>query len=229
MPSGGLGGFGAGLAAGASGGAGGLAGALGIPSGPPNVAGALQGLVPSPQSVLSKATGGLSDVRSVQDLMKYLTGAITRGVEKRQMRTVGGAYIVLAGESISHDGQKALAEVVGGLKLTVAAKDSIAQTVGQYCATTVGGVVLKKAKGDITIGTRKNTVKVGGFANLESEEKIELRGEEIELVATQSFSMKCGDLQLLLEPSGITMKGIVRLDAATKIQVFGQPDDLTGK
>lgn len=203
----------------------GLAG--GLPSAE-SVGAALKGAIPSAQSILSKATGGLSDIRSLSDLTSLLKGSIGRTVQKRFVRTVGGAQIALAGGSISHEAGKLLVEAVGGAKLTVTAKDGIRQAVSGYLSTTVGGAVFRKSKGDMSVSAKKSSVRVGGSATFSSEERFEMRGTEIELVAAQKLTLDAGGLKIEMTPDKTTITGSLKLDAGTKVKVRGNPDKLTG-
>lgn len=197
--------------------------------GAPSLQAAAASLVPSPSAILSSATGGLSDVRSIGDLKKFLIGGIARGSGKRTMRSVGGAYVALAGGDIAHNGNRVLAEVVGGVKLTVTAKETIGQTVTGPMARVVGGVVKWKAKGDANVTAENTSVKVGGRATFDAGDKLEMQSEEIHIEAKGGLRLESGALVLELGADGITMKGDVDLDAADKVQVVGGPDDLTAR
>jgi type VI secretion system secreted protein VgrG len=222
------GGAGGGGAGGVAGMASAAAGALGIPQGAPDIAGALKSAIPSPQGLLSQATGGLSDVRSVGDLMQYLKGAITRRAEKRFNRMVGGAQIMIAGGVIGHQSGLLMAETVGGVKATICAKGGIEKSVTGHQISTVGGIVLRKSKGDFNVSSNKSTVRVGGMVKVEAKEKLELRSKEIELEATNEFTLKSGDTVFTMKRDGASISGTIKLEAGGKIQVKGGPDDLTG-
>jgi type VI secretion system secreted protein VgrG len=215
----------------ASGGVGDLAkgvgSALKIPTSAPDLAGAVKGLLPSPSGLLSKATGGLSDVRSVDDLLKFLKGTITRTTGERMTKQVGGAYIKLAGKPISFASTKLHAEVVGGMKLTLTGQESISQTVTGQMVSAVGGFVIKKAKGDVAQSAKDSKLRVGASATYHADEKIELRSDDIELQALEKLSLQVGDLVVEMTPSGATVKGPVKLDAPKNIRAIGNPDKLT--
>lgn len=231
-PGGAPGGFGEPLdMAGGPSGPGGPGGMPGGPGGPgvmpggPSRPGGLA--MPSGQQLLSRATGGLSDVRSIGDLAQFLRGSIGRNAKSRSVRTVGGAQISLAGGTISNDAAMLLVEATGGLKLTLAAKESIKQGVDGHMASAVGGVVLKKSKGNMSFSAPKISIRVGGVAQLESEERLELRGKEIELEAATSFTLLAGDMKIEMKPAETKLTGTMKLETDTEIKFRGNPDKLT--
>ncbi len=212
------------------GGLSGLASAAGlsIPGGAPDIAGALTSAVPSPSSMLSAATGGLSDVRSVGDLTNFLKGAISRRAVNRFNRLVGGAEIKAAGGNITHESGLVLLETVGGVKATITVKGGIEKSVQNRMINLVGAASIRKAKADYNVSSKKSNVKVGGIAKFKAGEKIELRSQHIELEAATSFTLKSGDVEIGMTPSGASIKGTMKFEAGGKINVIGGPDDLTG-
>ncbi len=222
-PAGGGGGGGAAAALG------GLASAAGlsVPGGAPDIAGALSAAVPSPASMLSAATGGLSDVRSPSDLLSFLHGAINRRAEKRFQRLVGGAEIKIAGGNITHEAGLVLLETVGGVKATITVKGGIEKSVQNRMVHLVGGVALRKAKDDYNTSSKKSDIRVGGLARLKAGEKAELRSKHVELEAATSFVLKSGEVQIELKPGETSIAGTMKFEAGGKINVIGGPDDLT--
>ncbi|MBK6517137.1 MAG: type VI secretion system tip protein VgrG [Polyangiaceae bacterium] len=204
-------------------------GALGgPPAAPMDLAGTLKGGLPSAESLASEATGGLSDVRSVEDLAdKLVQGSIMRATSKRHLRLVGGALVELAGKTIVNAANKLYVEAVGGVKLTATATHTIQRSVAKLYSTTVGGVILRKAKGDVSTASKKSTITVGGATLVESSQKLELHGKEIEIEASEAFSLKAGGLGIELSTSGAKITGELKLKAGTSVKVGGGPDNLT--
>lgn len=176
-------------------------------------------MVPTPQSIASKL--------SPASLLEMIDGNISRTVRKTFQRTVGGAYIVLAGGPVAHRGNKVLAELIGGLKVATSAKNSLSQSSKNVLLRTVGGMHLVKAGQDVTTNAEKSSVVVGANASFTATEKIELKGERLLIEARDKLSLKSGDLLIELAPSGIKLSGKVALKAADEIQINGNPDNLT--
>lgn len=184
------------------------------------VAAQAKALVPTPQSVTSKFS-------SPESLLEMVDGNITRQVRQTFQRTVGGAYIALAGGPVAHRGNKVLAELIGGLKVATSAKNSLSQSAKDVLFRAVGGMHLVKAGTDVTINAEKSSVIVGGAASFTAAEKIELKGERLLVEARGKLCLKVGDLLLELSPAGVRLAGKVALKAADEIQIFGKPDNVT--
>lgn len=176
--------------------------------------------VPTPRSMASRFS-------SPAALLQLLDGNIHRTVRKTFQRKVGGALLVLAGGPVAHRGNKILAELIGGLKVATAAKNSLSQSAKQILMRTVGGMHLVKAGTDVTINAQKSSVAVGGAATFTAVEKIELKGERLLLETREKLTLKSGDLLIELAPSGIKLSGKVGLKAADRIKINGSPDNLT--
>lgn len=176
-------------------------------------------MVPTPQSLASKV--------SPSSLLEMVDGNISRTVRKTFQRTVGGAYLALAGGPVAHRGNKVLAELVGGLKVATSAKNSLSQSAKQVLVRTVGGMHLIKAGTDVTINAQKTSVVVGGAASFTATEKIDLKGERLLVETRAKLTLKSGDLLIELAPDGIKLAGKVALKAADEIQINGKPDNLT--
>jgi type VI secretion system secreted protein VgrG len=200
---------------------------LGLPTAAPDVAGALAKMVPTPSSILSKATGGLSDVRSVGDLAKFCKGSINRSSGQRHTKMVGGAYVKIAAEPIKEEANKLAVELVGGLRLAVSAKGGIPQTSALHLARAVGGIAIRKSKGDMSTTSQVSKVTVGASATVHSDEKVEVRSKVIELEAGASFKLQSGDVAIELTPAGATIQGKLKWKAGSGITVVGNPDKLT--
>lgn len=206
--------------------AGGAPASLG--GGAPDVVGALQSAIPSPESILSQATGGLSDIKSVSDLTNLLKGTISRRSEKLYNRLVGGAQVQIAGGPIGHKAGKVLAETAGGVKATITATGGIEKSITGYMLSLVGGLALRKAKNDVNVASDNSNVTVGSSASFDAKETMELRGKVIELEAAEHFILQSGSVTIEMKPEGTSIKGTMKFDAQGKIKVGGGPDDLAG-
>lgn len=192
-----------------------------------DMAGALKDALPSAESVASELTGGLSDVRSVSDLLdKVVKGSIMRTTGKRYLRLVGGALVELAGKTITNAANKLYLEMVGGMKLTTSATHNIQHSAAKLYSTTVGMMSLRKAKGDVTTASKKSTITVGGATMIKSDEKLELHGKEIEIQALSGFSLKSGGLGIELSATAAKLTGEMKLKAGEAVKVAGGPDKL---
>lgn len=219
----------------ATGGASGLASAAGfkLPESGADVAKAIQGAIPNPSDLasgaLSAATGGLSDkLQNPESLLELLQGSISRRGEKRFNRMVGGAEIKLAGGNITHNSGLLLAETVGGVKATITLTGAIDKSVKHTMVNLIGAMALRKAKADYNTASNKSDIRVGVNCSIKAGEMMELRSKHIELEAAGSFSLKSGDVEISMSPSGMGIKGTMKFEAGSKINVIGGPDDLTG-
>jgi type VI secretion system secreted protein VgrG len=218
-----------------SGGASAVAAAAGfkVPKSGEEVGKAIQGAIPNPSDLasgaLSAATGGLSDkIKSPESLLELLHGSISRRGEKRFNRMVGGAEIKLAGGNISHNSGLLLAETVGGVKATITLTGGIDKSVKHTMVNAIGVMALRKAKSDYNTASNKTDVRVGGNASFKAGEMMELRSKHIELEAAGNFTLKSGDVEISMSPGGMGIKGTMKFEAGSKINVIGGPDDLTG-
>lgn len=184
------------------------------------VAAQAKAMVPTPQSMASR-------VPSPSSLLDLVDGNITRNVRKTFQRTVGGAYLALAGGPVAHRGNKVLAELVGGLKVATSAKNSLSQSAKDVLLRTVGGMHLVKAGTDVTVNAQKSSLVVGAAASFTSAEKIDLKGERLLVETREKLTLKVGDLLIELAPDGIKLAGKVGLKADDEIQINGKPDNLT--
>jgi type VI secretion system secreted protein VgrG len=201
-------------------GGGGLSGAASAAGG--SMQGSLKSMVPTPEGAASQLTGGLS----TGDLTALASGSINRGADKKLSRTVGGVYLAASGGNVDATAKYVYAETVGGVKLTAAGAD-ISESVGDVMALTVGGAVIRKAKGDMGYGSDLAKVTVGGLVQLSSDERIEIQGKAVAIEAKTSLTFKRDGLELSLEPSKMSFKGALRLEASDKVTITGSDDNLT--
>lgn len=190
----------------------------------------LKSMIPQPQAIADKLTGGLASGITLDKLLDNFTvGSIDRQADENMRRTVGGAYIELALGNIDTRTGEVYLEAAGGAKVTVAATGGIGQTVDGYHTVTVGGVMMRKANKDISYSAKKTTVNVGVALTLRSDERIELKSKKILLDGKEkvSFSVDGGKLLIELTPSGVKLKGKVAMNGGDKILVTAGKDLLT--
>lgn len=194
-----------------------VSGAMGLPKGG-DLGAALKGAIPSADQLVAGAKDMALDM--------LLKGTISRDVRKRLTRTVGGAWVQLAGGSIMNSTGKLFVEAIGGLKLT-ATKGSIMQSATKFLVDTVGGMVMRKSKDDMSVSAMKTVVRVGAMAKMHSDELLELRGKEIEIEGQEKVTLKSGDMLIELTPTGTTIKGTLKVQSGDSIKIAGNPDELT--
>jgi type VI secretion system secreted protein VgrG len=155
------------------------------------------------------------------------SGSIDRHVQEYFTRFVGGAYIAMAGSSISHEAGEKLDEIVSGCKITVATEQSITESVGGNLETKVTGLTLRCSKDDMSISAKKTEVEVGACVSLGSAERVELRSKEIEIEASASITLQAGGLLIKMTPGEVTITGPIKEKSVKKITVRGNSEKLT--
>lgn len=161
---------------------------------------------------------------TVQDMFK---GSINKQTTKTLTRTIGAAQIVAAGGAIFHGSNYLFTELIGGMKMSLAATGNLMQSSDKFLVHTVGGMILRKSKEDMSMSTKKTIVRVVGPTKIHSDEKVELRGKVIELEGQTSLKFTSGDMSIELTQAAATIKGTVKLKSGTTIKVSGKPDKLT--
>ncbi|MFO0616687.1 MAG: type VI secretion system tip protein TssI/VgrG [Polyangiaceae bacterium] len=161
---------------------------------------------------------------AVQDLFK---GSIQKTTTKTLTRTIGAAQIVGAGGAIMHGTNYLFTELIGGMKMSVAATGNLMQSSDKFLVHTVGAMILRKSKEDMSMSAKKTIVRVVGATKIHSDEKVELRGKVIEIEGQTSLKLASGDMSIELTPSATTIKGALKLKSGTTIKVSGKPDKLT--
>jgi hypothetical protein len=160
-------------------------------------------------------------------LDEVFKGTISKDTRKVLTRMIGAAEIVAAGGSVSVGANYLHTEIVGGLKASWALEGNVSQGASKFLVHTVGGMILRKSQEDMSMAAKKTVIRVGGMAKLHSDEKIELRGKEIEIEGQTKVSLKSGDLSIELTPSSMAIKGSIKIKSGTNIKVSGKPDKLT--
>lgn len=183
-------------------------------------------LIPSPQALASKLTGGLSDgVTFAKIADQVLTGSIVRTSVKSTRRTVGGAFISAGIGDITTTSARAYAETVGGLKLTATGK-GIKEGIDWYLAITVGGSISRSAAGAYAVGADKTTVTVGATLDVASAEQIQITGDTIEVTGSDKLSLSVKGAGLVLEKEQVSVTGSVVMKAGAKFISIGGKQNL---
>jgi type VI secretion system secreted protein VgrG len=198
--------------------------ALSNPGGTLATAGAsLKASIPTPDSIKSSLTNAMKP----PSLESLLQGTISRSVGATFKRMVGGAFIALAGEGITLSTTKLLAEVVGGLRLTIATRETLnTNSTGKFIRL-VGGMISRKAGKDITASAKDSVITIGGNATFTAPDKVELRGQEIKITALTKVVLEQAGLSIVMTPAKIVINGDLKLKAKDKIKVEGTPDNVT--
>jgi len=185
--------------------------------------------MPTPESLASALTGGLSDGVTPEKIMDLLlSGSISRSGKKNFTRMVGGAQISTALGNISTSANYGFTELIGGAKITVAAGGNIAQSVMGPLAHTVGGVIMRTSVEDMSYSAENSFITVGSSATLSSDEKLKLESNgTIELVASESLEIKAGGATIKMTPGSIGFEGNLRMTSTGKVVVTGKPDNVT--
>ncbi len=191
--------------------------------------GSLKAMIPTKEGALSTMTGGLSDGITPSSVINNLfVGGIDRYAQNMMLRMVGGAYITTAVGNVITSMNHGYLEAVGGAKLTVAAKGSILETVGGPLATTVGGLIMRKATGDMGFSAKSTLVNVGAIGIFKSSEKLVIEsGKDLHLSADAGLTIKNGDMEIALKPGGVSIKGSVKIETEEKVEVTGATDKIT--
>jgi len=186
-------------------------------------AAALKSAIPSPEAMKSSLQNALKP----PSLESLLSGQITRNVGEFYKKKVGGAVIALAGGGISLMATKLLAELVGGARILVASKESInANSSGKFIRL-VGGMINRKAGKDITTSAHDSKVTIGGNATFTAKDKVELRGQKIEITAREKVHLEKAGLTIDMTPTKITISGDLKLKSKDKVNVHGTPDNVS--
>ena len=109
----------------------------------------------------------------------------------------------------------------------MSAKGSLMQSASKFLIHTVGGLVMRKSKEDMSMSSNRSVVTVGAMTKMHSDEKVELRGKVIEIEGQSKVSLKSGDLLIELTPDTVKIAGKMRVKSGEKIKITGNPDKLT--
>jgi type VI secretion system secreted protein VgrG len=183
--------------------------------------------IPTPQSLKDSAQGAVEGALKPPSLESLLSGNISRIVGGTLKRTVGGAIVALAGGGISESSNKALAELVGGLRVLLGKEGDVNDSSAGSAVRVVGGMVLKKAGDNVSHSAATSKVTVAGNAEFTAPETLEIRGQTVKIEAKKRARLSKGDLVIEMTPEKINISGSLKLASKDRIQVKGAPDNVT--
>ncbi len=183
--------------------------------GPVDASSAMENVSPSQEAALNPGDGSTSDASNYK-------GMIQRSVSKNFKKTIEGNYMKLSGLAVAYDVGKKSIEKVEGVKKTTAIQENISQSCAGDFKRTVEGDINRKAKGRVTTSSKQSTIEVGVNMDLTSEEKIEVRGREIEITADTKFRLENKGLIIELTPETITIAGDVKVATGESIVINGK-------
>lgn len=192
--------------------------AIGLPSGAPDLGASLEKMA-SPENLMAMGKEMAMDA--------LLKGSILRDTRGVYTRMIGGAQVSVAAGTIMNGANYLFTEVIGGLKATISAQASIMQSASKFLVHTVGGLVLRKSKEDMSMSSKRSVVTVGATTTMHSDQKIELRGKVIEIEGQSKVTLKSGGTVIELGPDGASISGNLKLKSGDKIKIAGNPDKLT--
>ena len=95
-------------------------------------------------------------------------------------------------------------------------------------ALTVGGLVMRTAKGDMSYSAENSSVTIAGSADLASDTKFRIQSHDtIEITALNELALAAGKATVTLTPAAIKFVGDLALKAPSKIGITGKPDNVT--
>ena len=153
---------------------------------------------------------------------------IQRRGDKDFKKTIQGAYMKLAKAQINHLAGDLIHEEIEGNKHTTSEEGSILQGNGGDMIRTVGGDVIRKAKGRVTTSAKESRIQVTGNMSVTSDEQVELRSDEINIVATSKITLESSGLKIEMTPDTIRITGDTKLASNTKIKFRAARDKMTG-
>ncbi len=148
-------------------------------------------------------------------------GLIQRSVGKNFKKSVTANYMKVATLQINYDVGKKATEEITGVKKTTATEENITMTCGGEFIRTVTGDIDRKAKGRVTTSSMKSLIDVTKNMDLRSAERIEVRGDEIEITAESKFRLECQGLVIELTPDTIKIDGDTKVCAPDEVVITG--------
>lgn len=193
---------------------------------------ALKGLipkVPDAKSLASQLTGGLTDGITLEKIVNLCcSGNVARSGDKMLVRMVGGAHVETALGGISMNAKYAMAEIIGGAKITICTNGGLYESVTGPLATTVGGMVMRKSKTDMSYSAENTVVRVGATADWKSDQKLTIESNDvIQVTAKTKLEIAVGAATITLTPSAVKISGDLALSAPSKIGITGKKDNVT--
>lgn len=153
---------------------------------------------------------------------------IQRRVDKDFKKTIKGSYMKLADAQINHQVGDLIQEEVEGTKHTTSEEASIHQANGGKMVRKVGGNVVRKAKGKVTTASKESLIKVDGNMSVTSNEMVEVRSDEIDIVADSKLTFESSGLIIEMTPDTIKVSGDIKLASSATIDFKASRDKMTG-
>ena len=154
-------------------------------------------------------------------------GSIGRTCEKHLTRHISGSQTITAKGPIEYQVGKEYKETVSGDKLTTVSEGGILDSVSDYFNLTIDGSVMRYSKMDMSVSAKESVVTIKAAMDLLSDEKIDVRGDVLELEARSSMIFSSGGLKIEMTPSKTTFTGDVRMETDNTIKFTGNPENVT--
>jgi type VI secretion system secreted protein VgrG len=154
-------------------------------------------------------------------------GSIIRTTEAHLKRTIKGSFTAKAKGAIEHQAGKEHKETVEGAKVTTVSDGGILQTCSGMMTVDVTGSLYRTAKEDMSVSAKESFINLSASAALQSADKIDIRGEVIEIEAKSRVTLSAAGLLIEMTPAGMKMTGNVRMETDNVIRYSGNPENLT--
>ena len=148
-------------------------------------------------------------------------GSITRQTKTAFERKVTSDVQVEGEGNLDIVVQDSLTEEVGAAKTVTVEDGSIGMTVGGICTMDVKANSTRESGDSMGYGAKNTKVVVNEDATFIGDEKINIHGERIILIAEQELSFKSAAMVLKLERGKATFKGKMKVSAGGNINVKG--------
>ena len=86
---------------------------------------------------------------------------------------------------------------------------------------------MRYSKMDMSVSAKESVVTIKAAMDLLSDEKIDVRGDVLELEARSSMIFSSGGLKIEMTPSKTTFTGDVRMETDNTIKFTGNPENVT--
>jgi type VI secretion system secreted protein VgrG len=154
---------------------------------------------------------------------------IQRRVDQNFEKTIKGSYMRLASEGqISSFSGDLLEEQITGTKHTTSEKANILCANGGDFTREVTGNIVRSGKGRVTTSAKDSKITIDGDMLMESSEQVEVRGQDIELVAETSINFKSSELEIEMTQETISIKGNLKFKSKGDIVYTSSRDKLAG-
>ena len=87
--------------------------------------------------------------------------------------------------------------------------------------------MLRVSKEDLSVSAKQTAMTIQGSLALLSDQKIDLRGDVLELEARSAMSFVSGELKIEMTPSKTSLTGPVRMETDKTVKFKGSPENVT--